>query len=204
MAHYTGPKGRVNRRLGFEIYDSNGAVKALRKRPQRPGEHPWRRGKTSDYGVALQEKQKVKHYYGLSEKQLRRFFAMATRQAGNQGLNLLNLCERRLDNLLWRSGLCLTRPQARQAAAHGHFLVNGSIARTPSQLLRVGDVVTVRDRKNLKDTYEERAKSRNQDRKADFLEIDVDTLSFRLNALPRKEDYLLPVEIDKVVELLNR
>lgn len=204
MAHYTGPKGRVNRRLGFEVYDSNGAVKALRKRPQRPGAHPWRRGKASEYGVGLLEKQKVKHYYGFSEKQLRRFFIEAVRQPGNSGLNLMNLCERRLDNVIWRAGFVQTRPQARQAIAHGHFTINGSIARTPSQLVRMGDVIKVRGRANLQAIYKDRAKSKDHERRADFLETDFEALEARVSALPRKEDFLLPVEIEKVVEHMGR
>lgn len=204
MAHYTGPKGRINRRLGLEVYDSRGAIKAFQKRQTRPGAHPWRRGKLSEYGLALTEKQKVKHYYGLSEKQLRRFFDMATRQAGNQGLNLLNLCERRLDNIVWRAGFAATRYQARQSVAHGHFFISGQIARTPSQLVRMGDVVRVRQRDNLQKLYRERVDARNQNRRADFIELDPENLEFRLNGLPSKDDCLLSVEIDKVVEFLNR
>ncbi len=117
MARYTKAKGRVNRRLQALIYENSGAAKALEKRSQPPGMHT-RFRRPSNYGMALMEKQKIKHFYGLGERQLRRYFEKATRQKGNTGENLLLLCEQRLDNVIRKVGLAKTRPQARQGVAH--------------------------------------------------------------------------------------
>ncbi|MFO0946339.1 MAG: 30S ribosomal protein S4 [Planctomycetota bacterium] len=103
MGHYTGPKGRINRRLGALIYEASGAARALERRDYPPGMHT-RRGKMSNYGIGLNEKQKIKHYYGLGERQLRRYYERASRMAGNTGENMLLICERRLDNVVRRAG----------------------------------------------------------------------------------------------------
>ena len=120
MARYTGPKARINRRLGTLIYETAGAARALDRRPQPPGMHV-RGRRPSNYGLALMEKQKIKHYYGLGERQLRRYFDAVGRKPGNTGELLLLMCERRLDNVVRRVGLTKTRPQARQGITHGHF-----------------------------------------------------------------------------------
>ena len=135
MGRYTGPKGRVNRRLGGLIYESHGAAKALERRNYPPGMHT-RRGKQSNYGIALNEKQKIKHYYGLGERQLRRYFEIASKRTGNTGESMLLICERRLDNVVRRSGFASTRPQARQGITHCHFQVNGVTVNKPSYLVR--------------------------------------------------------------------
>ena len=113
MARYTGPKARVNRRLGTLIYETAGASRALDRRSTPPGMHT-RGRRPSNYGAALQEKQKIKHYYGLGERQLRRYFDNVSRKTGNTGELLLLMCERRLDNVVRRAGFTKTRPQARQ------------------------------------------------------------------------------------------
>ena len=179
MAHYKGPKARINRRLGVNVYDSAGAIRAARKRPTAPGEHPWRKRAPSPYGLALINKQIVKHYYGLHERQLRRFFDIARRSHGNIGSNLLSLCERRLDNMLWRAGLVRTRAQARQALAHGHVTVNGRTCKTPSQLARVRE----RD---------------------DCAVLDPEALRITVERLPGRDEVTVDVDIDKVIELLSR
>jgi small subunit ribosomal protein S4 len=203
MAHYTGPKARINRRLGVDVYDSSGAMKAARLRPFKPGMHPWRRRKLTPYGQALIEKQALRHYYGFSERQLRRFFEKAKNMSGDNGANLLALCERRLDNIVWRAGLCHTRSQARQSVAHGHFLVNGKRYKAASAVLRAEDVVTVRDRPNLKAIYAARVET-NDRNTADFLAVQGDELTVTVLRLPDREDSALPVDINQVVELLSR
>ena len=137
MGRYTGPKARINRRLGFQVYEDAGSRKAFDRRPQPPGP-PARRRKVSNFGLSLIEKQKIKYYYGLREKQLRTLFDKARRMPGNTGENLMILCERRLDNVVRRSGMVLTRPQARQGIAHRHFQLNGRTVKTPSILVRPG------------------------------------------------------------------
>ena len=137
MSRYTGPKARVNRRLGTLIYESGGAVRAMERRDNPPGMHT-RPRRPSNYGMALREKQKIKHYYGLGEQQLRRYFGITTRKTGDTGVMLLLLCERRLDNVVRRAGFTRTRPQARQGIVHGHFQVNGIKVTKPSYILRAG------------------------------------------------------------------
>lgn len=203
MGGYNGPKARINRRLGVNVYDSNGAIRAARKRPTRPGEHPWVRRKPSEYGLALSNKQVLKHYYGLRERQLRRFFDIAQKMRGDVGASLLEVCERRLDNIVWRAGFAKTRSQGRQGVAHGHFTVNGRVAHTPSQLVKVGDVIAVRDRKNLKALYEQVLQSNDRD-KNEFVQVDKQAQSFVVNRLPVATELTLDVDINKVVEMMGR
>ncbi len=137
MARYTGPKARVNRRLGAMIYEGAGATRASERRETPPGMHT-RVRRSSNYGAALKEKQKIKHYYGLGERQLRRYFHKVSQTKGNTAEQLLILCEQRLDNIIRRAGFAKTRPQARQGVVHAHFQVNGRKVDKPSFLLRPG------------------------------------------------------------------
>ncbi|MCP4434423.1 MAG: 30S ribosomal protein S4 [Actinomycetia bacterium] len=148
MARYTGPKARVSRRLGTNIWGTNGENIAMEKRPYPPGEHgrTRRRGNVSEYLLQLQEKQKARYTYGLNEKQFRNLYAEANRRQGVTGENLLQFCEMRLDNVVYRAGWAATRPQARQFVGHGHVEVNGRRVNIPSYRVRKGDVVRLRDK----------------------------------------------------------
>lgn len=202
MARYTQPKARINRRLGALIFESSGAKRAWERRENPPGMHG--RGKRpSNYGVALMEKQKIKYYYGLGERQLRRLFDLASRKKGNTGETLLLLCERRLDNVIRRAGLCKTRPQARQGIAHGHFQVNGVKVSSPSYLLRPGDVITVRPRTNLLEYYRD-VVAQNSAEPNDWLAFDPETLRATVQGNPGPSDISLPVDVNIVVEFLSR
>ncbi|MHB8972417.1 MAG: 30S ribosomal protein S4 [Pirellulaceae bacterium] len=203
MARYTGPKARVNRRLGMMIYESGGAVRAMERRDNPPGMHT-RPRRTSNYGMALREKQKIKHYYGLGEKQLRRYFDITSRKTGDTGVELLLLCERRLDNVIRRAGFTCTRPQARQGVVHGHFQVNGIKVTKPSYILRPGDVVTVRRRENLLGVYRGFADNNNSTQTMDWVTFDSETLRATVQGLPGKSDISLPVDANMVVEFLSR
>jgi small subunit ribosomal protein S4 len=202
MAHYTGPKGRINRRLGAMIFEDAGAVRALEQRETPPGPVQ-RRRKTSNYGMALKEKQKIKFYYGFREKQLRNYFSKARRLKGNTGEQLLILCERRLDNVVRRAGLALTRPQARQGITHAHFQVNGRTVKTPSIIVRVGDVVTVRNRPNLRSMYQGLIESGGV-AGCDWISVDPSELKAIVTALPTFEDVSVPVDVGQVVAFLSR
>ncbi|MCU0960213.1 MAG: 30S ribosomal protein S4 [Pirellulaceae bacterium] len=202
MARYTGPKARVNRRLGALIYESGGAARAMERRDNPPGMHT-RPRRPSNYGMALREKQKIKHYYGLGEQQLRRYFDLTSRKTGDTGVMLLQLCERRLDNVIRRAGFTRTRPQARQGVVHGHFQVNGIKVTKPSYILRPGDVVTVRRRENLLNLYRGLADGSSTQR-MDWVNFDADTLRATVQGLPAKEDISLPVDANMVVEFLSR
>jgi small subunit ribosomal protein S4 len=145
MARYTGPKARVSRRLGVNIWGTQGENRALDRRPYPPGEHGRsRRRNPSEYLLQLQEKQKARFSYGLNERQFRRIYDEANRTKGVTGEQMLQLLERRLDNIVYRAGWAATRPQARQFVGHGHVDVNGRRVDIPSYRVRKGDVVTVR------------------------------------------------------------
>ena len=146
MSRYTGPRARVSRRLGTNIWGTKGETIALDKRPYPPGEHgrSRRRGSVSEYLLQLQEKQKARFSYGHTERQFRNIFAEASRRQGVTGENMLRFLELRLDNVVYRAGWAATRPQARQFVSHGHLNVNGRRVNIPSYRLRKGDVVELR------------------------------------------------------------
>ena len=146
MSRYTGPRARVSRRLGTNIWGTKGETIALDKRPYPPGEHgrSRRRGSVSEYLLQLQEKQKARFSYGLTERQFRNIFAEASRRQGVTGENMLRFLELRLDNVIYRAGWAATRPQARQFVGHGHLNVNGRRVNIPSYRVRKGDVIELR------------------------------------------------------------
>ena len=148
MARYTGPKARVSRRLGTNIWGTSGETKALDRRPYPPGDHgrTRRRSSNSEYLVQLQEKQKARFSYGISERQFRNVYDEASRQQGVTGHILLQLLERRLDNLVYSAGWAATRPQARQFVSHGHIKVNGRRVNIPSYRVRPGEVIELSDK----------------------------------------------------------
>lgn len=148
MSRYTGPRARVSRRLGSNIWGTEGENKAMERRPYPPGDHgrTRRRGNVSEYLVQLQEKQKARFAYGLTEKQFRNLYKEANRRQGVTGENLLRYCELRLDNVVYRAGWAATRPQARQFVNHGHVEVNGRRVDIASYRVRKGDVVRLRNK----------------------------------------------------------
>ena len=150
MARYTGPRTKRSRRAR-QLLDENKA-KYFDRRPYPPGEHGRGRIRESQYMIQLREKQKLRFTYGVLEKQFRRYYERAARQRGITGTNLLVLLETRFDNVVYRSGLAATRPQARQLVNHGHFLVNGKKVDIPSYQLRQGDVITVREKSTANST----------------------------------------------------
>ena len=143
MARYTGPAYKKSRRLGFSTLENG---KDIAKRPYAPGQHGQdRRRKLSEYGIQMQEKQKVRILYGLNEKQFRKVFDRASKMKGIAGENLLILLESRLDNIVYRLGLARTRRSARQIVNHGHILVNGKKVDIPSYTTKVGDIISVKE-----------------------------------------------------------
>lgn len=204
MARYTGPKGRVNRRLQTLIYENGGASRALEKRGNQPPGMHTRFRRPSNYGAALMEKQKIKHYYGLGERQLRRYFDKATRQKGNTGENLLLICENRLDNIVRRVGFTKTRPQARQGIAHGHFRVNGHKVDKPSYQLRPGDVISVRNRNNLLLMYTGIREVGVEGEGIEWVNFDSENMTANVVGKPGPTDISLPVDANTVVEFLSR
>ncbi len=202
MARYTGPKARINRRLSAVIYEEAGVTRASDRRESPPGMHT-RGRRPSNYGMALMEKQKIKHYYGVGERQLRRYFKTVSRQKGNTGELLLLSCERRFDNVVRRAGFTKTRPQARQGITHGHFQVNGVKVTTPSYVLRPGDVVTVRNRPNLLALYRDFSAQFSTE-PLDWVSFDAETLRATVQGAPGPSDISLPVDVNMVVEFMSR
>jgi small subunit ribosomal protein S4 len=184
------------------IFESAGAVRASDRRPQPPGMHQGQR-KLSKYGESMREKQKIKYYYGLGEKQLQRLYDKAQRQAGNTGENLLLLCERRLDSVVRLAGFAKTRPQARQGVGHGHFLLNGRRTDIASALVHVGDVIYVKRRSQLTDMYRDILAAGDGDT-ADWLSVDAEKLQITVLRMPTVTDITLPVDVGAVIELLSR
>ncbi len=205
MSRYTGPRARVSRRLGENIWGTRGETVALDKRPYPPGEHgrSRRRGNVSEYLLQLQEKQKARFTYGLTEKQFRNLFAEASRREGVTGENMLRLLELRLDNVVYRAGWGATRPQARQLTSHGHIEVNGSRVDIPSYRVRKGDIVSLKD------------KSRNMvtvqwnrdvlDRTAPpWLDVSEEGMAVTVRELPLREHIDVPVREQLIVELYSK
>ena len=140
MARYTGPQWKISRRLGFSILENG---KELNRRAYAPGQHGQKRKKQTEYGLQLAEKQKVRHMYGVNEKQFHNTFNQAGKMEGIHGYNFLCLLERRLDNVVYRMGLALTRREARQLVTHRHFTVNGKRVNIPSYRVKEGDVIAL-------------------------------------------------------------
>lgn len=199
MARYTGPKFKLSRRLGISL---SGTGKEL-KRPYPPGQHgPGQRRKLSGYGMQLAEKQKLRHMYGLSEKQFRNLFDKAVKQPGVTGENFMVLLESRLDNLVYRLGFANSRAGARQLVAHGHVTVNGRKVDIPSYTCSVGDVIGLREKsRNLKVVKEARE---NHSYLPPYLEFDEKNMEGRYVRRPERSE--LPQEIDErqIVEFYSR
>ena len=200
MSRYTGPSYKKSRRLGFSTLENG---KELARRPYAPGIHgSSRRKKTSEYGIQLQEKQKVRFMYGLNEKQFRRTFDKASKMAGIAGENFLRLLESRLDNLVYRMGLATTRRAARQIVNHGHILVNGKKVNIPSYTCKVGDVISVKEssmeHKAIKNTIELNIKT------PAYVEFDNKKLTGTYLRLPERNELNAEINESLIVEFYNR
>ncbi len=205
MARYTGPRARVSRRLGTNIWGTNGENIAMEKRPYPPGDHgrTRRRGNVSEYLLQLQEKQKARFTYGINEKQFRTLYAEASRRPGVTGENLLRLCEQRLDNVVYRAGWAATRPQARQFVSHGHVVVNGRRVNVPSFRVRQGDVIRLSE-KGRKMTVVEWNMDALGRQPALWLEASDGGQEVTVRELPRREHIDVPVREQLIVELYSK
>jgi small subunit ribosomal protein S4 len=166
--------------------------------------HPYRRGKVSEFGRQLREKQRAKRTYGILERQFRRYYEMAERQKGNTGENLLRILERRLDNVLYLAGFAASRSTARQMVAHGHIEVNGRKTDVPSMLVRTNDIVKVRAgeaRKKLVTDFQQMTKERGQ---PPWLAVNNEQLSVQVLALPKAEEFSVPIQYNLIVELCSK
>ena len=205
MSRYTGPRARVSRRLGTNIWGTKGETIALDKRPYPPGEHgrSRRRGSVSEYLLQLQEKQKARFSYGLTERQFRNIFAEASRRQGVTGENMLRFLELRLDNVVYRAGWAATRPQARQLVNHGHIDVNGRRVNIPSYRLRKGDTVTLRPK--TRDMVVVQWNLDVLDRQAPaWIDMVEDGFGATVRELPIREQIDVPVRESLIVELYSK
>ena len=199
MARYTGPSWKQSRRLKFSILENG---KELQKRPYAPGQHGQRRAKLSEYGMQLQEKQKVRFTYGVNEKQFYNLFVKAGKMAGKHGDNFLCLLESRLDNLVYRLGFAATRRQARQLVTHGHIVLDGKKADIPSMLVKPGQTIALKEASRklqiVKDALEATVS------RVPFVSFDADTNTGTFVRLPERSEFLPDIKENLIVEFYNR
>jgi len=200
MARYTGPSRKKSRTVGFSTLENG---KDLARRPYKPGQHgASRRGKVSEYGAQLTEKQKVKFMYGLNERQFKKTFNEAGKMAGIHGENFLKLLESRLDNLVYRMGFANTRRGARQLVNHGHIAVDGKKVDIPSFRVKVGSTISLKDNtKELKSVNEALA---NVTKRVEYIDFDKTTNSAKYVRLPERNELNADIHEAMIVEFYNR
>ena len=208
MGRYAGPKWRIARRLGVNIYvgeeKSQKGKSILDRRPYPPGQHGRSRRKISYYGRQLMEKQKVKYYYGIREEQFRRFYQMAERMRGQTGENLLKLLESRLDNVVYRLGFGKSHRHARQLVVHGHILVNGKKVDRPSYFVKPGDVIEVREKSRNIPQIKEGIELAQRRGIPSWLELDAENFKGIVKAEPTRDEVEIPIEEHLIVELYSK
>ncbi len=173
-------------------------------RSNPPGMHSWRRGKATQYGVRLREKQKVKRYYGVFERQFMKYFAQAERQRQNTGVALLCLLERRLDNVVYKAGFAASRPSARQMIGHGHIYVNGRRVDRPSFRLSQGDKISVKGSEKSQKLVRQQLEGDGVRTVQPWIQLTPERLEATIAALPTRDDIQIPVEEQLIVELCSR
>ena len=209
MARYTGPACRLCRREGTKLFLKGERCFsdkcAVARRGQAPGQHGAAGGRkrTKEYGLQLREKQKAKRYYGILEKQFHKYYLKAANQKGMTGENLLKLLELRLDNVLYRLGIAKTRRMARQMAVHGHILVNGQKVDIPYYSVKVGDVITLRERSKEQANFKALREGTGVVTPK-WLTFDAQNLTGKVVAMPAREDIDCPIEEHLIVELYSR
>lgn len=196
------PKGKIVRRLQVNLFEQPKYDKLLKKKPHTPGMHgpKKKRGKVSEYGKQLVEKQKLKFAYGVSEKQIRNIFEKAKTMPGITGDTMLSLLERRLDNVIFRLGMAPTRAMARQIVGHGHIHINGRVVNIPSFSVRGGDVITVKDNDRIKKLVREQL-SKSSKARPTWIELAADDLTAKVKGLPRRDEIPTIANEQMVVEL---
>ena len=205
MAKINTPRGKLVRKFGENIFGNPKYDRLLNRKPYGPGQHAQtRRGKISNYGTQLQEKQKIKFMYGLLEKQFRITFKKAEKLKGETGTNMLQLLESRLDNVVYRLGFSPTRPAARQLVSHKHFLVNGIAVNIPSYTLKPGDSISVRDRSKKMDIILDSIRTIKGDIELSWLELDKAKMTGIFLNVPERDQMNLTVNEQLVVELYSK
>ncbi len=208
MARYRGPVEKLERRLGASLALKGerrlAGKSAIDKRPYAPGQHGQRRSKVSEYGLQLREKQKAKFMYGVSEKQFRRLFSDANSIQGNTGENLIQLLERRLDNVVYRMGFASTRRFARQLVTHGHILVDGKKVDIPSYRVKPGQKVEVREKSRNNPQIVRAIELTAQTGIVPWVDVDKEKVFGIFTRIPEREEVVIPVEERYIVELYSK
>ena len=208
MARYTGAVCRHCRREGLKLFLKGERCYtdkcAIERRNYPPGEHGQARPKFSEYSIQLREKQKLRRIYGVLERQFRRYFAMADRGRGVTGETLLQLLERRLDNIVYRLGFATSRAEARQLVRHGHFRLNGRKVDVPSYLVRPGDTISVRERSRQVARIREALELAQRRGVPEWLEVSAEAFAGSVKALPARADLTMPINEKLVVELYSK
>lgn len=207
MARYLGPKAKLSRREGTDLFlkSARRSIGDKAKFDSKPGQHGRTSGaRTSDYGVQLREKQKVKRMYGILEKQFRRYFEEADRRKGNTGANLLGLLECRLDNVVYRMGFGSTRAEARQLVSHKAMLVNGKSVNIPSYMVKTGDVVAVREKSAKQTRIIEAMQLAQQVGLPAWIDVNAEKVEGIFKAIPDRDQFAADVNESLIVELYSR
>ena len=206
MARYLGPKLKLSRREGTDLFLKSGvrAIDTKCKIDNAPGVHGARRGRLSDYGVQLREKQKVRRTYGVLEKQFRNYYKAAARLKGNTGENLLQLLEGRLDNVVYRMGFGATRAEARQLVSHKAILVNGQVVNVPSFKVAANDVVSIREKAKNQARIKAALEVATQRELPTWVEVDSSKLEGTFKRLPERSDLSADINEHLIVELYSK
>ena len=206
MARYLGPKCKLSRREGTDLFLKSGIkpLEAKCKLEVPPGGAPARRPRLSDYGMQLREKQKLRRMYGVLERQFRNYYKRAAQRKGSTGENLLSLLEGRLDNTVYRMGFASTRAEARQLVSHKGIEVNGSVVNIPSYQMSAGDVVSVRERAKKQLRIQTSLDIAGQVGFPEWVEVDSKKMSGTLKSLPERDDILPDINENLVVELYSK
>jgi small subunit ribosomal protein S4 len=207
VARYLGPKAKLSRREGTDLFlkSARRAIGDKAKFDSKPGQHGRTSGaRTSDYGLQLREKQKVKRMYGILERQFRRYFEEADRRKGNTGANLLSLLESRLDNVVYRMGFGSTRAEARQMVSHKAIIVNGNSVNIPSYMVKAGDVVAVREKSKKQNRVVEALQLAQQVGMPAWVEVSIDKAEGTFKSVPDRDQFGADINESLIVELYSR
>jgi small subunit ribosomal protein S4 len=206
VARYIGPKCKLSRREGVDLELKSGlrALDTKCKLEQSPGQHGAKRGRMTDYGTQLREKQKLRRIYGILERQFRNYYAEATRIKGSTGENLLKLLESRLDNVVYRSGFGSTRAEARQLVSHKSILVNGKVVNIASYLVRANDVISIREKAKKQTRIQDSINLAKQKGLASWISLDESKLEAVFKSAPERSDLSADINESLVVELYSK
>ena len=207
MARYLGPKAKLSRREGTDLFlkSARRSISDKAKFDSKPGQHGRTSGqRTSDFGLQLREKQKVKRMYGVLERQFRRYFAEADRQKGNTGANLLFLLESRLDNVVYRMGLGSTRAEARQLVSHKAITINGKSVNIPSCLVKTGDVIAVREKSKKQNRVGEALQLAQQVGLPAWVDVNAEKAEGVFKKVPDRDEFAADINESLIVELYSR